>query len=556
MTNTHPKLRIVSAALPAASDPDTEIGAGFSAIIRAELNRVLTSPQFDTSERNRRFLEYVVEETLAGRADRIKAYNVATIVFGRDDSFDPQLDPVVRMEARRLRRALERLYLVDGDVGSVRITLPKGGYVPKFEDPAVQSDAEEPAPDSTRDTASVCRGPSIQVSAFAIEDEQPASAEYGDGFVRQLAVGLSRFPEFDVFTPQPIAGSHPYAAQPGNSPWADLILAGDTSASPDVFRVKVTLVHARSGRVVWGETFAQSIGDKGILEARDRIADRIVRVLAEHGAAILSSSFGGDLKDAGNLASLEGLIHFSRYRRWPRRDLYSMARRRLERAVAIDPNYAETVACLSQIYSDGHRFGFAVMEASELRRRALETALQAVELSPASSRAYYALGVAHWYTGDKEASLAAIETALALNPNAADAMADLGLYKCLLGDWDNGFRLIEESLAGKPVQTGIQRIGLSLHFFHTGQFGRALAEANRIGTPHVTHGFVARAISLVRLGRRSEAQEAVAHILELNPRYGREVLHEFGGNNVHKALAHEIEGALRDAGLVPISVAS
>src|SRR4051812_16132025 len=72
-------------------------------VVRDELHRVLQSSQFDASERNRRFLSYVIEETLAGRADRIKAYNVATEVFGRDVNFDPQLDPVVRMEARRLR---------------------------------------------------------------------------------------------------------------------------------------------------------------------------------------------------------------------------------------------------------------------------------------------------------------------------------------------------------------------------------------------------------------------------------------------------------------------
>ncbi|HEY6630510.1 MAG TPA: hypothetical protein VIZ90_03570, partial [Rhizobiaceae bacterium] len=117
MIDIQPKLHVVSAELSAASEPKAEVKGDSCARIRAELNRVLSSPQFDSSERNRRFLEYVVEETLAGRADRIKAYNVATTVFGRDDSFDPQLDPVVRMEARRLRRALERLYLVEGDAG-------------------------------------------------------------------------------------------------------------------------------------------------------------------------------------------------------------------------------------------------------------------------------------------------------------------------------------------------------------------------------------------------------------------------------------------------------
>ena len=102
--------------------------------IRAALERVLASADFDASERNRNFLRHVVEETLAGRAERIKAYNIATTVFGRDDRFDPQLDSIVRIEAGRLRRSLERYYLTSGRDDPVRIGVPKGSYVPTFEE--------------------------------------------------------------------------------------------------------------------------------------------------------------------------------------------------------------------------------------------------------------------------------------------------------------------------------------------------------------------------------------------------------------------------------------
>ena len=108
-------------------DVDGPCGDCTSADIRAELERVVASPQFEASERNRRFLVYVIEETLAGRAGRIKAYNIATDVFGRDANFDPQLDPVVRMEARRLRRSLEGFYLTEGKSSPLRIAMPKGG---------------------------------------------------------------------------------------------------------------------------------------------------------------------------------------------------------------------------------------------------------------------------------------------------------------------------------------------------------------------------------------------------------------------------------------------
>ena len=93
---------------------------------------MLVSADFDASERNRSFLRHVVEETLAGRAERIKAYNIATSVFGRDDRFDPQLDSIVRIEAGRLRRSLERYYLTSGRDDPVRIGVPKGSYVPTF----------------------------------------------------------------------------------------------------------------------------------------------------------------------------------------------------------------------------------------------------------------------------------------------------------------------------------------------------------------------------------------------------------------------------------------
>src|SRR4029077_15060037 len=62
--------------------------------VRAELHRVLGSASFAVSDRNRRFLQYVIEEALAGRSGRLKAYSIATTVFGRPQDFDPTFDPV------------------------------------------------------------------------------------------------------------------------------------------------------------------------------------------------------------------------------------------------------------------------------------------------------------------------------------------------------------------------------------------------------------------------------------------------------------------------------
>ena len=109
--------------------------------IRAQLDRIQASADFDVPDRAHKFLGYVVEETLAGRADRIKAYSIALEVFGRDSSFDAQADPVVRIEAGRVRRALERYYLTAGQPDEIVITIPKGGYVPLFDRRARSEDA-------------------------------------------------------------------------------------------------------------------------------------------------------------------------------------------------------------------------------------------------------------------------------------------------------------------------------------------------------------------------------------------------------------------------------
>jgi Flp pilus assembly protein TadD len=128
------------------------------ALIRAQLKRVLGASEFRAHERRSAFLRYIVEETLAGRSERLKGYNIAVGALGRDETFNPQTDPVVRLEARQLRSDLAHYFLNVGPHDPVRIDIPKGGYVPTFEwnkppsaaFPTAQPVAETPAKDDRR----------------------------------------------------------------------------------------------------------------------------------------------------------------------------------------------------------------------------------------------------------------------------------------------------------------------------------------------------------------------------------------------------------------------
>jgi hypothetical protein len=92
----------------------TRIGCVSSDAIRAQLERILASPRFAHSERLKRFLRFSVEEALAGRAQSLKEYTLALEVFDKAASHDPGVDPIVRVEARRLRARLKEYYETEG----------------------------------------------------------------------------------------------------------------------------------------------------------------------------------------------------------------------------------------------------------------------------------------------------------------------------------------------------------------------------------------------------------------------------------------------------------
>lgn len=109
--------------------------------VREHLEKILASDGFVNSERLCRFLRFSVEAKLVGEEDRIKEYLLGREVFDRDDRYDPRMDPIVRVEARRLRTRLQEYYEGPGRGDSMRIELPKGHYAPEFrslEGPAPQ----------------------------------------------------------------------------------------------------------------------------------------------------------------------------------------------------------------------------------------------------------------------------------------------------------------------------------------------------------------------------------------------------------------------------------
>ncbi len=574
--------------------------------VRAQVARILASADFDASERNRRFLSYVVEQTLAGRGDRIKAYGIAVAVFDRDDSFDPQSDPIVRIEASRLRRSLERYYLLAGQGDPIRIEIPKGGYVPAFhrqagvgmlppQEPPVppaplpgrwprlerpSSRAvllgavvfgaialgwlasavgvlwlreSAPASDAAMQVAGLRQGPAILVAPFEDDGGESAHPGLSHGFTREIIAGLTRFSDLFVFGPATAfrhggaVDSRELAAELG----VDFILAGGVTVSSGRFRVTASLVDAQSGRHLWSGKFDGNLAAAEVIKIRDDLADGIVQELAQpYGVIFNEKAIEIQGKPPQSFTSYECVLHFYQY--WRRYDaaLYGPVRECLERAIVADPDYADAFSSLALIYADAYRFNFGQGTiALDPLPRALELARRAVDLAPDSSRSYQALHLVHWLMNDVERSFGAAERGLTLNPNDTELMADLGLRYCLRAQWDKGLPLVRQAFARNPAQPGQYRLALFLHHYINGRYDEALAEAEKIEVSNVIFSHIALAMAYAQLGRTEEADSEVEEILAIDAAYGDHVIADLQKRNVHADLIHVVVDGLRKAGL-------
>jgi tetratricopeptide (TPR) repeat protein len=100
--------------------------------VRAELERVVSSTVFSRSERMKRFLTYAVEQSLSADSAGVKEYTIALAVYDKSESFDPRIDPIVRVEASRLRAKLREYYEDEGRDDPVIISIRKKGYSALF----------------------------------------------------------------------------------------------------------------------------------------------------------------------------------------------------------------------------------------------------------------------------------------------------------------------------------------------------------------------------------------------------------------------------------------
>jgi TolB-like protein len=570
--------------------------------VRAQVQRIAYSDAFKHSERRQKFLRYIVEEALAGRADRLKGYTIATDVFERPSTFDPQLDPVVRIEAGRLRDKLHEYYATEGRLDSVIIDLPKGSYVPSIKlakssfaeppdlqtgtlatpEPPVAPVAGNPVILPVRSAlagAFVCvvlllggwwigtattkqnnllDRPSIAVLPFDNIGDDSKWTRFADGLTEDIIADLARYRDLIVIarsSTQRFKGLQTDAREVGRVLNVKYVLEGSIRSVRDRIRVTAKLIESQSGSHVWSERYDRPADD--LFAVQNELMQSITAALGSYSGAVAEAERRLIRRNSpANLTAYDSYLLGVEAKHKVTKESLSEAEALLARSIELDPQLARAYVALVDTYWYQIDLGLTP-SVDETAAKMLTAGERAVALDPGDGRTHYALGLAALYNGKVELAATEFKTAEALAPSDADTLLTIAWSLPGLGETDHAVELAERALTLNPHYPDWYNQGLSYVYFFGGDYDKSVKYRLLVKEPAaIDYAYLAMAYA--QMGQEEKAAKAAAEAKRMSPAWIAEgYLNESGGYSEQEA-ERFIEGARR-AGLqacVPASAAA
>ena len=472
-------------------EPAPATGGGVPAsAVRAQLMRLLQSRSFARAARLRRFLTYAVDEVLAGRFERLKEYALGVDVFDRGDGFDPRADPIVRVDARRLRRAIEQYYAGEGADDPVKIELPTGSYMPVFRllgGTPVRARA----------------GVRLAAAPFEAPAQDAAALAFAEGLTDELLLALTGCPDLQVIAAQR-AEADPAAliARLG----AEIALTGKVRRVGQAWRVRAALT-AADGTQVWAERYDADPGDVGsLLQLQDALAAQIAGVVAPRVAPPRRAPARTPTAD---VEAYDLYLRGRRLLNATRPELLGEAMRLLEAAAARDSSFAEAQAALAE----AHILSAIFVTAPPVEAYATARGLASAALATAPDLTSGLLASAQVSAGldhDFQSAGALYEQALAEAPSSAMARRARAFWQLApLGRLDEAATELAELLEHDPYSLRLRfDYARVLHFQR--KFDDAVRHLELIleFEPNFPGAVFALAFAFEHAGRLEEAREA------------------------------------------------
>jgi TolB-like protein len=491
---------------------------------RSCLERILASSCFVQSERQQRFLKFIVNETLAGHTDRLKGYTIAIEVFDRDVNFDPAIDAIVRVEAARLRAKLREYYDREGRTDPVRFELPKGAYVIRMEWRTSETTLSLQASLDTRaktvgDAVStrpqpIEDRPSLVVLPFSNMSSDPEQEYFADGITDGLITELARLPGLFVISRHSsfvYKGVSKRAEEIGAELGIRYLLEGSVQRKAERVRITAQLIDAASGAHLWAERYDREFKD--IFAVQDDVTQRIVNVLQVKFAGAQHERIGhvGTANVEAHDCLLRGLERFWKFTP----ESTSEASVQLVRAVELDPGYAAGHIWLARVLV--FRWIMILEPNPETLESAYDHIRLAVDLDPKAPHAQAVLCWVQLWRKQGEAAIAAGWRALHLDPNNADAYFFLSFALAVSGRGEEALHNIVKGIRLNPHPGAVYHLALCLSYIVLEEYDLAIAAGKR--GIEVTDVFIPNHVLLcliyTLLGRDEEARVEHDKLMQL-----------------------------------------
>jgi tetratricopeptide (TPR) repeat protein len=469
------------------------------AVVRHAVESIIKSKAFRQLDRLQRFLTYIVDETLQERGDHLKEYPVGVEVFGRDTSFDPRMDPIVRVQARRLRLRLATYYSEEGQNDPVIIELPKGGYTPTFrtQEQAISSKKMLSAALVSRNT----------VVVLPFEDLSPNHDEnpFCQGVAREIIQSLTKLPGLVIKSGTTLEAQASAAMR----------VEGSVRKKDGMLRITTHIVDNLRSTYIWTETIDCPRDDD--FAAQEEVARRVAEVLLDGSKTSATHAFG--LPSAANNLAAHNLYIQGRYHLEQRTE--HGLERALEfftRAIEEDPGMAAAYAGLSDSYNLLAHYG--VLAPAEVWTKAAASAARAVLLDDHSSEAHTSLAhlraTQDWDWAGAESEFL---KAISLNPHNATAHFWYGI-SCLssLGRLDEALAEVKMAQELDPVSSIISRNIALIHYYQR-NLDLALQRSDLTieQNPHFASAYWTLGLVQEQRGEFEEAVAALKRAIELSP---------------------------------------
>jgi TolB-like protein len=492
--------------------------------IRRQLRRILDSSAFGATHAQKAFLEFVVEKALAGKSEEIKGYTVATRVFGRRADFDQATDPIVSIQANKLRRALANYYLVTGKKDPIRIDIPKGAYVPSFTERS-----GVPAAPSLGSGGRLIHWtdgdwPAVVIRPFQNLTDDPDLDYMAIGLATELAMEINRFQDIRVLIRRPEDRGRREV-----DTGARFAIDGSIRKDPAAVKVAVQLIDLASNIQIWGDMHKTDLEASRIIAFQEKVARMIAaKVCGELGIIARAMSTESRNVPPADLKTYEAMLRYYAFIADFTAESFLKAFEALKLAAVREPQKGIVWSMLARMYITN--YALELFDVKTLVDEAVAYARKGVRLDPANQRVRLIMAYTMLLKNDLPHGLAEAERAFALNPNSLILMPHLGYLLTLLGDWERGPELIRRTIEFNPYYDVVVHYALWIDWIRRGDEEKAHAETLHFRTPFLFWDPLIKAATMGLLGRNQEGKKAIEHLLKLKPDFanrGRVLIKHF-----------------------------